>query len=91
MKNGLTKAQQAELKTLQDLPDDQIDYSDLPPVADWSGAQVGRFYRPLKETVTIRLDADVLAWLKQGGKGYQTRVNRILRTVMEQQHKKSAA
>lgn len=91
MKKGLTKAQQAELKTLQELPDDQIDYSDLPPVADWSGAQVGRFYRPLKETVTIRLDADVLAWLKQGGKGYQTRVNRILRTVMEQQHKKSAA
>jgi len=91
MKKGLTKAQQAELKTLQELPDNQIDYSDLPPVADWSGAQVGRFYRPLKETVTIRLDADVLAWLKQGGKGYQTRVNRILRTVMEQQHKKSAA
>ena len=91
MKKGLTKAEKAEIKALQELPDAEIDYSDLPPAADWSGAEVGRFYRPLKETVTIRLDADVLAWLKQGGKGYQTRVNRILRTVMEQQNKKSAA
>ena len=52
---------------------------------------VGRFYRPVKETVTIRLDADVLHWLKKGGKGYQTRVNTILRAVMEQQRKKTAA
>ncbi len=51
---------------------------------------VGRFYRPVKETVTIRLDADVLDWLKQGEKGYQTRVNRILRAVMEQQRKRAA-
>jgi len=51
---------------------------------------VGRFYRSVKETVTIRLDADVLDWLKQGGKGYQTRVNKILRAVMEQQRKKAA-
>jgi len=51
---------------------------------------VGRFYRPVKETVTIRLDADVLDWLKQGGKGYQTRVNMILRAVKEQKRKKAA-
>jgi uncharacterized protein (DUF4415 family) len=51
---------------------------------------VGRFYRPVKEAVTIRLDADVLDWLKQGGRGYQTRVNKILRAVMEQQRKKAA-
>ena len=47
--------------------------------------------RAVKETVTIRLDADVLDWLKQGGKGHQTRVNRILRAVMEQKRKKTAA
>jgi len=51
---------------------------------------VGRFYRPVKETVTIRLDADVLDWLKKGGKGYQTRVNKILRAVMERQRNKAA-
>ncbi len=44
---------------------------------------VGKFYRPIKKPLTIRLDADVLAWLKSQGKGYQTRLNRWLRTAME--------
>jgi len=91
MKRKLTEEQQEEIRKLQEMPDEEIDYSDIPPVGDWSKAVVGRFYRPIKETVTIRLDADVLAWLKQGGKGYQTRVNSILRAVMEQQRKKTAA
>ncbi len=42
----------------------------------------GHFYRPIKRQVTARLDADVLAWLKSGGQGYQTRMNAILRSVM---------
>ncbi len=90
MKKELTKEQLKELKVLQEMPDEEIDYSDIPPVTDWSGAVVGKFYRPVKEAVTIRLDADVLDWLKQGGKGYQTRVNKILRAVMEQKRKKAA-
>ncbi len=90
MKKKLTKEQKEEIQALQEMPDEEIDYSDIPPVTDWSKAVVGRFYRPIKETVTIRLDADVLDWLKQGGKGYQTRVNRILRAVMEQQRKRAA-
>jgi uncharacterized protein (DUF4415 family) len=90
MKKGLSTAQRDELKLLQEMPDEEIDYSDIPPVTEWDRAVVGRFYRPVKETVTIRLDADVLDWLKQGGRGYQTRVNRILRAVMEQQLKKAA-
>jgi uncharacterized protein (DUF4415 family) len=85
-----TKKESEELASLVEMPDEEIDYSDIPPVTDWSKAVVGRFYRPVKETVTIRLDADVLDWLKQGGKGYQTRVNKILRAVMEQQRKKAA-
>lgn len=79
-----------ELAALAAMPDEEIDTSDIPEITDWSKAVVGRFYRPVKETVTIRLDADVLDWLKQGGKGYQTRVNKILRAVMEQQRKKAA-
>jgi uncharacterized protein (DUF4415 family) len=90
MKKELSKEQREELKALQKMPDKEIDYSDIPPITDWIGAVVGKFYRPVKETVTIRLDADVLDWLKQGGKGYQTRVNKILRTVMEQKRKKAA-
>ena len=90
MKKELSKAQLEEIRALQEMSDGEIDYSDIPPVTDWSEAVVGRFYRPVKETVTIRLDADVLDWLKRGGKGYQTRVNKILRAVMEQQRKKAA-
>lgn len=85
-----TKKQSEELAVLTKMPDEEIDYSDVLAVIDWSKAEVGRFYRPVKETVTIRLDADVLDWLKQGGKGYQTRVNKILRAVMEQQRKRAA-
>ena len=48
----------------------------------WAGAVRGRFYRPIKQQITARLDADVLAWLKAGGQGYQTRMNAILRRAM---------
>ena len=64
------------------MPDDQIDFSDIPEITDWSSAVVGKFYRPIKTPVTLRLDADVLAWLKSQGPGYQTRINRMLRSEM---------
>ena len=63
--------------------DSEIDLSDIPEITDWSKAVVGRIYRPLKKSVTLRLDADVLEWLKSEGTGYQTRINRILRDAME--------
>jgi uncharacterized protein (DUF4415 family) len=71
-----------EIAALRKMKDAQIDKSDVPELADWSGAVVGRFYRPVKQPVTIRIDADVLAWLKSKGKGYQTRINRLLRAAM---------
>jgi uncharacterized protein (DUF4415 family) len=48
-----------------------------------AGAVVGKFYRPIKRPVTIRVDADVLAWLKRQGRGYQTRIKKLLREAME--------
>jgi uncharacterized protein (DUF4415 family) len=45
------------------------------------------FYRPLKKPVTLRLDADVIAWFKKDGKRYQTRINAALRKVMEREMK----
>ena|SRR5271166_6466381 len=71
-----------ELSALAGLRDDQIDTSDIAEVKDWSRAVVGKFYRPIKEPVTIRLDADVLDWLKSKGPGYQTRINALLRELM---------
>jgi uncharacterized protein (DUF4415 family) len=72
-----------ELAALARMPDDKIDLTDAPEVREWRGAVVGKFYRPIKKPVTIRVDADVLAWLKRQGSGYQTRINRILREAME--------
>src|ERR1022692_3492163 len=80
----LTSQQKKELSALAALPDDQIDTSDIPelPPGAWKNAVRGRFYRPLKQAVSMRLDADVVAWLKKRGKGYQTRANSILRQRM---------
>jgi uncharacterized protein (DUF4415 family) len=80
----LTESQKAELAALAALPDSEIDYSDSPALSDeWFERAVrGRFYRPVKQQITARVDADVLAWLKAQGKGYQARMNAILRREM---------
>jgi len=80
-----------ELSALAALPDAKIDTSDIREIADWSRAVVGKFYRPIKQSVTIRLDADVLAWLKAQGRGYQTRINALLRAAMQSQARRRRA
>lgn len=62
-----------------------IDYSDIPPLDDEFFNRASEAWPPVKQQLTIRLDADVLKWLKAGGRGYQTRINRILRAAMESQ------
>jgi uncharacterized protein (DUF4415 family) len=79
----VSKKQAKELVALAALRDEEIDLTDLPEVLDWSRAVVGKYYRPIKKSLTIRLDADVLAWLKAQGRGYQTRLNMLLRAAME--------
>src|SRR3954447_2416170 len=54
-----------------------------------STMKIADFYRPLKRPVTLRLDADVLAWFKKDGRRYQTRINTALRKVMEREMKES--
>ena len=80
----LTDQQKAELEALESMPDDAIDYSDSPPLGDefWKNAIRNPFYKPTKTLTTVRLDADVLLWLRSKGKGYQTRINAILRDAM---------
>jgi uncharacterized protein (DUF4415 family) len=80
----MTAAQYACLKDLMARPDDEIDFSDLPVLNDEQlrNAVRGRFYKPLKRQITARVDADVLEWLKSQGKGYQSRINTILRREM---------
>jgi uncharacterized protein (DUF4415 family) len=78
----VTRDISAELAALAAMPDEDIDYSDIPPVRDFSKFVRGKFYRPEKRSVTIRLDADVVAWFKSSEPKYQTAVNRVLRDYM---------
>jgi uncharacterized protein (DUF4415 family) len=79
----LTPDQQHQLERLRALPDDEIDTVDIPeaPAENWRYARRGALYRPLKQSVTIRLDADVLQWFRDHaeGRGYQTEINAVLR------------
>lgn len=88
----MTPARKRNLARLAQRPDSQIDFSDSPPLKEsfWKNAVRNPFYRPVKQQLTVRLDSDVLAWLRQQGKGYQTRLNTVLRKAMLEDMKKSA-
>ncbi len=81
-KASLTDRQRDDLQSLQEMPDDQIDTTDIPEILDWTGAKRGVLYLPVKQQITLRLDADIISWFRahaQGGRGYQTDINRALR------------
>ena len=88
----LTAAQIANLKALAARPDSEIDTSDIPVLSaeQWKKGIRGRFYRPVKRQITARVDADVLEWLKAQGKGYQSRINAILRREILEAHRSAA-
>ena len=88
---SLSPAQKDELKRLQALPDDEIDTGDIPESRDWTGARRGLFYRPIKQQLTLRLDADLVDWFKQNGTGYQTRINAALRDHVRKHGRKAAS
>ena len=81
---ALTAKQEAELAALSERVDGGVDYSDNPSLTAqfWKNAERGKFYKPTKTSTTVRIDSDVLAWLRSQGKGYQTRINAILRREM---------
>ena len=83
---ALTPTEAAELAALReaDARGQPVDTSEIAPLdeAFWRAARRNPFFRPVKEQVTVRLDADVLAWLRAGGRGYQTRLNEVLRAAM---------
>ena len=72
-----------DIKKLATMPDKEIDTSDIPETMDWSKAVVGKYYRPVKKQITLRLDADMLEWFKTQDGKYQTRINQVLRRYME--------
>ena len=89
---GLTPELMAQLEAIAAMPDDTIDLSDMPEVTDWTNWKRGKFYRPVKQQLTLRLDADIVDWFKtrQGGtRGYQTAINAALRKVVDGERRKA--
>lgn len=89
----LSARQKRQLKKLAQRPDSEIDFSELPELTEkfWRNAVRNPFYRPVKKQLTLRLDADVIAWLRRQGKGYQTRANALLRAAMVEDIKEKAS
>ena len=75
-------ATKADLAVLEVLPDEDIDTSDIPEATDWSDAVRGKFYRPVKKAISLRVDADIIAWFRSQGGRYQSRMNAALREYM---------
>ena len=84
------KSIKSDLARIDRMKDAEIDYSDIPRLDRAFFKKATIAWPPAKKQLTIRLDEDVLSWLKRHGKGYQTRINRILRVVMESQPPQSA-
>src|ERR1022692_1419544 len=80
----LTDGRNRRLEKLSRRPDVEIDTSDIPELTEkfWQNAVRNPFYRPVKKQLTLRLDADIIAWLRRHGRGYQTRANALLREAM---------
>ena len=75
-----------QIANMKQKEDKDIDFSDIPEILDWSGAVRGKFYRPVKRHVTLRLDADVLEWFKRRHPKYQSAINSALRQHIHTQH-----
>ena len=80
----LSDEQKVRLEALAKRPDSEVDCSDIPELDEnfWKNAVQNPFYKPTKQVTNVRIDADVMQWLKAQGKGYQTRMNKILREAM---------
>jgi uncharacterized protein (DUF4415 family) len=75
------------LEEIQNIPDEEIDTSDIPELGDrfWENAKM---VVPIsKKAVSLRLDSDILDWFKSQGKGYQSTINNVLRTYVNHQQK----
>jgi len=81
----LPKVSKKDLAWVDAIKDKEINCSNIPEATDSSNFrpwEQRQMFKPIKITITCKLDADIVAWLKQGGKGYQTRLNTILRKAM---------
>jgi uncharacterized protein (DUF4415 family) len=86
----MKESKNQRLKNIEEIHEKDIDYSDIPELDDsfWNDAKIE--YPESKKPVTLRIDRDVLDWFKSTGKGYQTRINAILRSYVEAHNKRGS-
>lgn len=90
----LSPEMQSEIHNLANMPDSDINTDDVPEITDWADARRGLFYRPVKQQITLRLDADLVHWFRahaREGRGYQTDINRALREHVHRYESKTAS
>lgn len=86
---SLYESARTELRTLPERPIDLTD-PDAPEIGEWMVAERGKFYRPLKQQITLRLDKDIITWFKALGRRYQTHINAALREYVRRHMEKRA-
>ncbi len=77
------------LRELAAIPDDEIDFSDIPELDEAWFAEAVVWTPPSKKQITLRLDDDIIAFFKESGKGYQTRMNAVLRAFVDAKKKQA--
>lgn len=86
-KNTTSKIYGTDIEALRNMSDEDIDYSDIPPTtpAFWANVVVRKGLKPVvrKKQVTLRLDSDIIDYLRTGGNGYQTKINQLLRSFVD--------
>jgi uncharacterized protein (DUF4415 family) len=85
MKENRLPTAEEQMATLKQKADKDIDFSDIPEILDWSSSVRGKFYRPVKRQVSLRIDADILDWFKNHNPQYQTAINAVLRQYVHAQ------
>ena len=93
-KSSISRKSKTDLKRLDAMKDEDIDFSDLPEATPEMFARgvVRRGLKPVirKKQLTVRMDSDVIEWFKNQGRGYQTKINSLLRAYMEEHRRRAA-
>jgi uncharacterized protein (DUF4415 family) len=77
----------SQIKALKKMKDRDINLDDIPEILDWSKGVRGKFYRPVKQAISIRVDADVLTWFRTRSGKYQSKMNEALREYMQKRRR----
>ena len=93
-RSPISRKSKTDLKRLDAMKDEDIYVSEIPEITPEMFARgiVRRGLKPVppKKQLTLRMDSDVIEWFKNQGRGYQTKINSLLRAYMEEHRRRAA-